>query len=92
MGYYRRYYTQRDYAVTKVSIKSAGGCGIESIFFQKEGDDIMVEDNTDTLTSCSCGNCDDPNNCECDPDMCDCGKFVTVNDPFSKTNIFKDKG
>ena len=91
MGYYRRYYTQRDYAVTKVSIKSAGGCGIESIFFQEEkGDNIMVEDNTDTPTACSCGSCDDPNNCECDPDMCDCGKNTV--DPFNKSHMFKNKG
>ena len=81
MGYYRRYYTQRDYAVTKVAIKSAGGNGIECIFFEDHGekmiidnkyvtvgsdnmivteDSVMVEDNTDTLTECPCGRCDDP--------------------------------
>ena len=113
MGYYRRYYTQRDYAVTKVAIKSAGGNGIECIFFEDRGekividdkyvtvgsdntivteDSVMVEDNTDTLTGCSCGNCDDPENCDCDPDTCDCKEVITVHDPFNKSHIFKDKG
>ena len=43
MGYYRRYYTQRDYAVTKVAIKSAGGNGIECIFFEDHGEKMIID-------------------------------------------------
>ena len=52
----------------------------------------MVEDNTDTLTECPCGQCEDPENCDCDPDTCDCKEVITVQDPFNKAHIFKDKG
>ena len=53
---------------------------------------ITTADNTDTLTECSCGNCDDPENCDCDPYTCDCKEVITVQDPFNKSHIFKDKG
>jgi len=52
----------------------------------------MVEDNTDTLTECPCGRCDDPENCGCDPDTCDCKEVITVHDPFNKSHMFKNKG
>ena len=51
MGYYRRYYTQRDYAVTKVAIKSAGGNGIECIFFEDHGEKMIINNKYVTVGS-----------------------------------------
>ena len=40
----------------------------------QEGD-TMVEDNTNTLTGCKCDNCDE---CECNPEECECGCHTNV--------------
>ena len=51
-----------------------------------EEGDTMVVDNTNTLTGCKCGNCDE---CECDPEVCECGCRTNVDDQgmFKMENI-----
>ena len=59
MGYYRRYYTQRDYAVIIVDVKSTGGNTVECTLPKDSGDTKLQEE-----VWCSC-DIDQPRLCVC---------------------------
>ena len=77
MGYYRRYYMQRRYVVSKPMFDSTGSMISGKVFYGgasatmiTDKNSVIIEDNRDTITGgCNCDSCIE---CDCDPSVCRC--------------------